>query len=93
MSPAAPLDAWLVGFGGWSLEDPAEAGLALTCVEAEAEWREAGWVALATILDRVVDGRLVWPVDAAERAELFEAAWRLGWPFASGGATGEQAGG
>lgn len=72
------IDAFCLGFGQW-VKDGLDDGLQLTVLDAEAEWREGGWGAIEVVLDHIEDERLVWPEDAVERAQLFEAMWRLGW--------------
>lgn len=76
------LDSFLLGLGGWlsaDEADPAAFTLANQIVRAEVEHREGSFEALAIVLDHVESGRLVWPVEAGDRARLFEAMACLGW--------------
>lgn len=95
MTDPAAIDAFCIGYAGWlspESTDPEDFNLAAVVMQAEAEWREGSWEAVAAVLDHVKHGRLVWPEDAVARATLFEAVWRLGW-LGLPSAPGEGAGG
>lgn len=82
--PVSELDSYLLGYGGWLGPDTADVEahqLAALIVDAEIEYRAEQWEALSRVLDHVDGGFLSWPVDAAERAALFEAVDRLRWHF------------
>ncbi|HKO38863.1 MAG TPA: hypothetical protein VJU14_10890 [Solirubrobacterales bacterium] len=96
MTQAVIIDGWLLVYGGWfdaettSIEDH---NLAAAIFAAEVEMREAEWEAVGVVLDHV-DGRVLqWPTEAKDRADLFDALWKLGWlgvPSSPGeGASGE----
>jgi hypothetical protein len=79
---ASGIDAFCIGYGGWisrETTEPEHFVLAAVVMQAEAEWREEGWEALALVLDCIVEGVFTWPAAPAERAAVFEAVWRLGW--------------